>query len=231
MFDNPYIPVIPGLNEATSTKDSEISYSHARDWAGPASLKASQLLIIGGGMTAIELAEECVQAGLRPIMSFQGRQGRTFPARMLGVDLRFITYPLMNMAPLRLFRRQCINGWNYRGIDRGFELYCKQDLIDVRPRIQRVQGECVTFLDGTSAEIDHIVFATGYRWDMPFLPESTLTGARGNVLLKRGESISLPGLFCVGLPCAFSASSHFVHGITDDARMVARAVLRRHTGG
>ena len=228
-FENPNLPIISGLNDCARVEENTISFMHACDWKGPESVGNGQILIVGGGVTAIEIAEECVRSGITPILSFKKGRGRTFPQRILGLDPRFIVYPLMSRAPIRMFRRQCLEGWAYRGINRGFEFYRKRQLIDIRPRIQTIRGRVVTFTDGSFAEVDRIVFATGYRWDMPFLPESIQKGPQGNLLLEAGQSPVWPGLFCVGITCAFSASSHFIHGISSDARRVAEAILKRIT--
>lgn len=226
-FDKPNMPIVPGLNDVSINGEDRVSFSHACHWKGTVALNTNRILIVGGGMTAIELAEECVQNGIKPIMSFKAGRGRTFPSQILGLNPRFIIYPLMLRAPLRLFQRQCTEGWQYRGINRGFKKYCEQHLIDLRPRIQTIQGRAVTFTDGTSAEIDHIVFATGYRWDMPFLPDIIPKGLQGNPILKHGEIATWPGFFCVGITCSFSASSHFIYGIAEDARSVAEAIFMR----
>lgn len=231
MFDNPYVPTISGLGVDGSGRDGAIRFSHAASWNGPARFQKSRLLIVGGGMTAIELAEECVQAGMRPMLSFEDQQGRTYPGRLFGFDPRHIVYPFLSLVPISLLRRQCTNGLMHRGIDRGFRAYRKNHQVDIRPRVSAVLGRVISFADGSSAEIDHIIFATGYRWDMSFLPGLIPRGRPGNPLVKRGESSVWPGLFFVGIPCSFSASSHFIHGIVEDARRVTRIILRRYARG
>jgi putative flavoprotein involved in K+ transport len=228
-FDKPNLPTIPGLNDGISAETKTISFSHACSWIGPEQFASSRLLIFGGGMTAIELAEECVRFGIRPFLSFRAGRGKTFPHQIFGIDPRFLVYPIMRRIPIKVFHRQCTKGWAYRGIDRGFKEFCSQGLIDVRPLIKSVSGPLVTFTDHSSAEVDHVVFATGYRWDMPFLPSSIPTAMQGNPILKRGESIACPGLFCVGVTCAFNASSHFIHGVLEDAKRVASLIAERKT--
>jgi hypothetical protein len=225
-FDHPNVPIIPGLNETHN--NGEITFSHARHWKGPTQYKSSgRLLIIGGGMSAIEIAEECVRTGLKPVISFREGRGKTFPPQVFGFDPRRIVYPFMRRLPLAFFRRSCMKGWKYRGVDRGFTDYCKMRLIDVRPGVRVVQGRRITFTDGSTADIDNVILATGYRWDMTFLPDSVPKRLQGNPVLRRGESIAWPGLFCVGISCAFSPSSHFIHGISVDARKVAETISRR----
>jgi putative flavoprotein involved in K+ transport len=224
MFDSPYFPPIPGLTQFSSTGSSTVSFSHASQWRGPSSLGTTRLLIVGGGMTGIELAEECVGAGLRPELSIRSGTKWPLPDRRFGIDPRFVVYPLMNAAPLWMFGRRCSQGWSHRAIDRGFWRYYRRNLLTVRPPIQEAHGDCVVFSDGSSVKVDHIIFATGYRFEMPFLPKTMPRQFQGVPFLSRGQSTLWEGLFCVGVPCAFGASSHFIHGIAEDARAVAERI-------
>lgn len=45
---------------------------------------------------------------------------------------------------------------------------------DTRPRIKEVNGDLVTFVDGTQLVVDHIIFATGYHWRWPFLNDKLI---------------------------------------------------------
>lgn len=229
-FEHPNVPILEGLNDEASTGKRAIEFDHACNWRGPKHYESDRLLIVGGGMTAIELAEECVESQVRPIMSFKAGRGRTFPIHLLRFNPRVFVYPFMRRLPSSLFRRQCWQGWSYRGIDRGFKKYCKLRLIDLRPSIAKIVDKSVTFTDGSTACIDHIVFATGYRWHMPFLPKSVPIALQGNPLLRRGQSTVWPGFFCVGITCAFTPSSHFIHGIFDDAPKVAKEISKIRTG-
>ena len=225
-FDYPSIPVVPGLNDGL--QPNGIAFCHARNWPGPEQFKNSRLLIVGGGMTAIEIAEECVRHSIKPLMSFRPGRGKTFPEQLFGLDPRFITYPIMRRIPSRVLKRPCTEGWAYRGINRGFKGFCKEQMIDLHPRLESAHGRVVRFAGGSSAEVDQVVFATGYRWDVPFLPSSTAVATLGNPILIRGQSITWPGVFFVGMTCAFTASSHFIHGMCDDAKSVAKMILNRH---
>ena len=43
------------------------------------------------------------------------------------------------------------------------------------PQIARFAGDTVYFVDGTSAEVDTVIWATGYDAPVPFVPEGLLT--------------------------------------------------------
>jgi cation diffusion facilitator CzcD-associated flavoprotein CzcO len=72
--------------------------------------------------------------------------------------------------------------------------------IAVRPNIERIDGSVVHFVDGTSAEIDTIVWCTGYRITFPFL-DHELMGTSGNhvPLYRRVVHPERSGLYFIGL--------------------------------
>jgi cation diffusion facilitator CzcD-associated flavoprotein CzcO len=70
----------------------------------------------------------------------------------------------------------------------------------VKPNIERIDGSTVRFVDGTSAEVDTIVWCTGYKITFPFLDESVLGTAGNHVpLYRRVVHPERPGLYFIGL--------------------------------
>lgn len=230
MFDNPHMPTVSGLPPARFPHEHATRVIHASSWRGPTSHSTKRLVIVGSGVSAVEIAEECVRAGLFPILSTKTASIALAPQRVLGIDPRNLVYPLLRRAPMWSVRRQCSNGWQHRGIDRGFAQYRRQGLLDIRSTIRAVRDRCVMFDDGSSAEVDVIVFATGYRFDTPFLPGDLPRAHQGIPQLRRGQSVAWPGLFFLGVPCAYTAGSDFVHGIAADAPMAAQQIHSRIHG-
>jgi dimethylaniline monooxygenase (N-oxide forming) len=72
--------------------------------------------------------------------------------------------------------------------------------IAVKPNIDHIDGPTVTFVDGTSADIDTIVWCTGYRITFPFLDQALL-GAEDNrvPLYRRVVHPEHQGLYFIGL--------------------------------
>ncbi len=48
--------------------------------------------------------------------------------------------------------------------------------IHARPDVQRFDGTTVHFVDGTSEDVDLVLCATGYRWNIPYVDPSTSRG-------------------------------------------------------
>jgi NADPH-dependent 2,4-dienoyl-CoA reductase/sulfur reductase-like enzyme len=90
--------------------------------------------------------------------------------------------------------------------------------------------------DGAEVEVDHVLLATGYRVDIeryPFLARSLLdriARAGGCPKLDRGFQSSVPGLYFVGAPAAWSFGPlfRFVAGAARAAPAVAGSVRARH---
>src|SRR5205085_12645552 len=96
-------------------------------------------------------------------------------------------------------------------------------------------GLQLSLSDGSSREVDHLMFGTGYRVDVgryEFLGESILKRLRrseGYPILRRGLESSVPRLHFVGAPAAFSFGPvmRFVSGSWYAGRAVANAAAER----
>jgi len=72
--------------------------------------------------------------------------------------------------------------------------------IEVKPNIERFEGSRVVFTDGSSEEVDLVVFCTGYRITFPFLDSSIVDSADNRIeLYRRVVPPQQPGLWFIGL--------------------------------
>jgi hypothetical protein len=95
-------------------------------------------------------------------------------------------------------------------------------LVEFRPPIREVAGREVRFVDGTAAEFDAIVHATGYDPATGFLPEQAQPGRdRLHRLIAHNDA---PGLFFVGL---FEAQHALLPIAKDQAAWVADVLSGR----
>ena len=76
--------------------------------------------------------------------------------------------------------------------------------------------------DGTTAHVDTIILATGYRPDLPYLQELGAIDSAGRPHHRNGISTNIPGLGFVGLEYQRSISSATLRGVGRDAQSVLR---------
>ncbi len=108
--------------------------------------------------------------------------------------------------------------------------------VTARPAIERLDGDRVVFVDGSSAPADLIVWATGYRVSFPFLaPELVTVRANELPLWKRAVHPDRPGLFFLGLlqpigammPLAEAQAAWIAELLVGDYVPPSDAVVRR----
>lgn len=80
-------------------------------------------------------------------------------------------------------------------------------------------------LDLAAADIQSIIWATGYRFDFNWLPAACLTES-GSPRHTRGETF-IPGLYFLGLPYQYKVRSAFLWGVGDDAEFLADRISAR----
>ena len=69
----------------------------------------------------------------------------------------------------------------------------------VKPAIDRFAGTRVRFVDGSEERVDRIVYATGYRISLPYLPSALLWADNRDLpLYRRIVRPGLPGLYFAG---------------------------------
>ena len=114
--------------------------------------------------------------------------------------------------------------------------------ISTRVSIVRAQDDgdalALTLSDGSTRQVDHLMFGTGYKVDIaryPFLGERIVTEIRrvdGCPVLRRGLESSLEGLHFAGAPAAWSFGPimRFVSGSWYSGRALAREIAGHSTG-
>jgi lysine/ornithine N-monooxygenase len=96
----------------------------------------------------------------------------------------------------------------------------------------------LTLSDGSTREVDHLMFGTGYQVDVaryPFLGERIVADIHrvdGYPVLSRGLETSVPGLHIAGAPAAWSFGPimRFVSGSWYSGRSIAREIAASSSG-
>jgi putative flavoprotein involved in K+ transport len=84
-------------------------------------------------------------------------------------------------------------------------------------------GRTVTFADGSTAEYDAIVWATGFQTDHSWIDVPGVRDARGRLIHERGVTLS-PGLYVLGLTWQHSRTSALLGWVANDSAYLAERI-------
>jgi cation diffusion facilitator CzcD-associated flavoprotein CzcO len=214
-----------------------------------------RVVVVGSGQSAFECAVLMHERGAEVEVIARGDSVvwlRSYSPKILLGPLGDLVYAPTDVGPLwysrlvaapdvfRRLPRETQIKIAYRSIRPACSYFVKVRLdevkltLDTEVRGAQEHGDALrlSLSDGTSREVDHLTFGTGYRVDVaryPFLAPSILAGLRrvdGYPLLRRGLESSVPGLHIVGAPAAwsFGPTLRFVSGSWYAGRALARAI-------
>jgi hypothetical protein len=190
---------------------------HSKDYQSPEQLFGKRVLVIGGGNSACDVVSEAARVSDEAHLSL--RRGYWFlPKTLFGkpaVESAAMYLPLpVQQLIIKTILRIVVGKYEDYGLPRpdhkifehhptiNSELlhYLKHGKIKPHPDVSCFDGKTVHFVDGTSAEFDLIVCATGFYVSFPFLPENLVPVKNGNLAMLYGGCV-LPdykNLYIVG---------------------------------
>lgn len=212
-FGNPHWPVLEGQADFVG------QVSHAADYRQPAPLAGQRVVVVGGGNTAVQIAVELAQAA---DVTLASRQPIRFAPQRIGRrDVHFwLTGSGLDQLPVGQWLGVKVTE---AVLDRGrYRAALGQQRPERRPMFSRFWREGVVWADGQEERVDHVIYATGYRPQVPFLAEWGGGKAAEYPHQKGGISQLVAGLYFVGLPWQRSHRSATLRGVGPDAEYVVR---------
>ena len=200
---------------------------HSSQYRRPADAPGPRVLVVGGGNSGAQIAEELVVAG-RDVTWSQSTPPRFVPQTVLGRNLFWwldqlgvLTAPASSRRGQLLLRRgDPVIGTALRGMVRGHQLRLK-------PAATAPAADGVRFADGSSARFDAIVWSTGFAYDFSLLDIPEVLDTQGRPLHQEGVSRVDPSLMFLGLGWLTSRNSGLVGGVGADAQRLVASLARR----
>jgi putative flavoprotein involved in K+ transport len=220
-FQTPRLPVT--LAEGL---DPDVVQLHSSAYRRPDDLPAGSVLVVGGGNSGFQIAEDLAADPKRHVHLSVGSRQTPLPPRVFGRELFGILQStgLMNKTVgsrlgRRLRRRDTLIGSSNRR--------AKRNGIQLHSRAQSASGTGVLFDDGPSLTVDAVVYATGFDTDHSWI-DAPVFDADGRVLHERGLTTSR-GLYFLGLPWLHTRGSALLGWVGDDAEHLAGCVASNAT--
>jgi putative flavoprotein involved in K+ transport len=208
---------VPFLPPVTRELDDKVFQIHSADYRRPTQLPAGEVLVVGGGNSGFQIAEEL--AATRKVSLAVGQRAPSLPQRLLGKDLfwwlsgvGFMKVSTDSRLGRKLAKRDVLIGSSPKGIRRLG--------VTLRGRLTSAVGRRVLFDDGGGQDIDAIVWATGYRSDFSWIELPAIKGPDGGIVHRRGVT-DATGLFFIGLPWQHTRGSALIGFVKEDAAFIA----------
>lgn len=224
-FSRPHLPTLPGQQRF----GGEIL--HAVAYRSPAPFKGKRVIVVGAGNSAIQIAAELAQVATVTLATREAV--RFVQQRPKGRDIHFWWW-LTGFDRFRLdlpvgaWLERLANGKGPRVLDTGvYQAAIAAGKPEHRPLFSHFTEEGVVWHDGRSEQIDAVIFATGYRPNLAYLDGLGVVDAEGQVQQKHGVSLTVLGLYFVGLSNQRTFASATLRGVGADAALVVRH-LKRH---
>jgi len=214
-FHKPHTPTIDGVF------DPDVQQLHSSQYRNPASVPQGRILVVGAGNSGLQIADE-LNAD-RDVVVAAGTRPASLPQRFAGRDLFWwlVKLGLMDKSPdSALARRVRARGDLVIGTDRR---QMARDGVDFRSRLVAADGRRVPFADGTTTEVDTVVWATGFKPDFTCI-DADVTTADGHIRHQGGRT-DVPGLWVLGQPWQRTRRSSLLGFVERDAEHITDELL------
>jgi putative flavoprotein involved in K+ transport len=213
-FQVPFIPAV------ASGLDAKVVQFHSAHYRSPAQLPDGSVLVVGGGNSGFQIAEEL--AVTRNVGLAVGTRMPALPQRLLGRDLFWwlsclgvMGVSVESRVGRKMAQRDVLIGSSKRRLQRAD--------VTIRKRLERAAGRRAFFADESHLDVDAVVWATGYRPDFSWIDVPGVTDENGRILHGRGVT-GASGLYFVGLPWQHTRGSALLGFVKDDAAFIAQAI-------
>ncbi len=230
-YSNPFVPRITGADATRVAQIHVVGFRDAGNIRQRLGRPSGLVLIVGQRLSAGQTIVELVDAGFDVALSH--RSPIRFGAGPLAWWFLFRMFPWLEELKLKRHgNRAPANDVKMQG-GRARELI-ESGAVKTFPAIDRFEHDAVVFTDGATQQPDLVIHATGFRPALAHLSSLglELDAASGLPTLRELESVSVPGLFFLGLDGARNFQSRFLRSIRKDARFLAERIARSmHASG
>jgi putative flavoprotein involved in K+ transport len=204
--------------------DPSVAQVHSADYRNPQALPDGPVLVVGGGNSGFQIAEEL--AATRQVDLSIATRYPMLPQRLAGRDLFWwltrlglLRVTVTSRPGRRMSRRDFVIGTNRRRVERAG--------VRFRPRLVDAQGRTVRFADHSLLEdVGVVVWATGYRPNHDWIHIPGVV-REGHVVHRRGVT-EVPGLYFLGLSWQHTRGSALLGFVHEDATYLADRIQADH---
>jgi putative flavoprotein involved in K+ transport len=211
---------IPSISRGLS---AEVTQPSPEDYKTPSQLSPGRVLVVGDGAPGRQIALEL--AANHEVLLAAGHPRRVSPDRILG---KSVFWWMDRLAVLRASRESAIGRylmWADPFPGKALELKrLRRRGVNVVGRVLQAEGKKVSFADRKTAEVDAVLWATGYKDDTDWVTIPEAKDTRGNFLNQRGVS-PVTNLYFIGRSWQWTRGSALFAGVSDDAAYLTKQIV------
>jgi putative flavoprotein involved in K+ transport len=215
------IPFVPPM---AAKLDPSVTQVHSADYRNPQALPEGPVLVVGGGNSGFQIAEEL--AATRTVDLSIATRYPMLPQRLAGRDLFWwltrlglLRVTVTSRPGQRMSRRDFVIGTNRKRLERAG--------VRFRPRLVDAEDRTARFADHRLLEdVGVVVWATGYRPDYAWIDLPRVV-REGQVVHRRGVT-EVPGLYFLGLSWQHTRGSALLGFVHEDATYLADRIQADH---
>ena len=216
-FQTPFVP------PAAQGLDESVTQLHSVGYRNPQALPEGPVLVVGGGNSGFQIAEELAAAGRRVDLSIATKLP-VLPQRLAGKDLFWW------LTHLGLMRVTTESRLGRRMSSREFVIGSSRRRLQAKgvrfqPRLTGTGARTAHFADGSTLDTGVVIWATGYRPDHSWI-QIPGVARDGQIAHQRGVT-GVPGLYFLGLSWQHTRGSALLGFVGDDAAYLAGCVAAR----
>jgi putative flavoprotein involved in K+ transport len=212
---------VPSTPRVSAQLHADVSQLHSVDYRRPDDLPCGRVLVVGGSNSGCQIALEL--STTHTVELSVSQRLPTIPQRPLGRDvwswataLHLDRVTAESRPGRRLSKRDQIIGAGPRQLSR-------RHAVRLRPRVTGAAGRAVVFADGSTAEYDAVLWATGFTHDNSWIDIPGVTDEAGRIRQSRGVTPS-PGLYTLGLTWQHTRGSALLGWVGNDAAYLAKQI-------
>jgi putative flavoprotein involved in K+ transport len=207
----------------TADLSDSVFQVHTSGYTHPVQVPPGRVLVVGAGNSGLQVAAEL--SASHEVHLAVGSKQMPLPRRVLGKDIFWWLDRLgFTRAPLEKMPKWLAGDGDVL-IGQSVEKTAARTGLTVHPRATAASGGSVSFVDGSTLDVDAVVWATGYRPDYRWLPEAVVDGS-GAPVHRRGVT-PIDGIYFVGLENQYSSASSLIGWVERDAGFIAAQATTR----
>jgi putative flavoprotein involved in K+ transport len=214
-----HIPRIPAIAEKLNPGIYQI---HSSEYRNPDALPPGDVLVVGSGVSGIEIA---VEVSSRRYTMIAGEPSSVIPKSLFKFGPKFYWWFINNIATIKTPIGKKLKPVILKGggvLPQHLDAL-RSSKVEQVLRVNNVSNGRPQLADGKELSVATIIWCTGYKADFSWI-DMKITDETGWPLTQRGISLYTPSLYFVGMLFQYALSSNLVGGVGRDAGFIAKHI-------